>query len=121
MSCTTAAIRFTGTTAIWRAASNATPPHAAPPTLPGRTSVPSNEAGVNGPSFRSGRMRATHASRSAAVAPEQLPRLRRLEHHVYAAPVLRDGDKRRWRRIVVVPEVVVHGLEMPGDFSAGRV
>src|SRR5437868_14335142 len=31
-----------------------------------------------------------------------------------------DGGEKRWRRVVVVPEVVMHRLEMPDDFSRRR-
>ena len=53
MSCTIAARRFTGTTAICRAGSNATPPQCAPPMFDGSTSVPSRLGGVKTPSLRS--------------------------------------------------------------------
>ncbi len=49
---TTAGTRLTGTTAILRAASAATPPQCAPPMLPGTASVPSRLGGVKMPSFR---------------------------------------------------------------------
>ena len=48
MSWTSAATRFTGTTAIWRRGSNATPPQCAPPMFDGIASVPSRLGGVNG-------------------------------------------------------------------------
>src|SRR6266511_876406 len=61
-SCTQAGIRLVGTTAIDRPSSIATPPQAAPPMLPGTTSVPWREGGVNGPSLR----RLASSSRQAA-------------------------------------------------------
>ena len=53
INCTTAAIRLTGTTAICRTGSTATPPHCAPPMLDGITKVPRTLGGVKIPSLRS--------------------------------------------------------------------
>src|SRR5204862_6580317 len=63
---------FTGITAMWRAASYATPPQCAPPMFDGVTSVPCKLGGVNAPSLRSGRICSRHDSLSAGVAPNTL-------------------------------------------------
>ena len=48
-----------------------------------------------------------------------MPGLRRLRDGGNGFAVARDGDERRRRGVVVVPEIVMHGLEMPHD-AAGR-
>jgi len=70
MSCTIAAIRFTGTTAISRTGSIATPPQCAPPMFEGMTRVPRTLGGVKIPSLRSPSIAARHAARSASVSPQ---------------------------------------------------
>ncbi len=51
---------------------------------------------------------------------EQHARLRRLRDGGKRFAVARDGDERRRRGVVVVPQIVVHGLEMPHDPSGRR-
>ena len=40
-----------------------------------------------------------------------------LHYHVSHSSALHDGREHRLRRDIVVPQVVVHGLEMPGDLA----
>ena len=168
MSWTIAAMRLTGTTAIWRASSTATPPQCAPPMFDGTTSVPSRLGGVKIPSLRSAAIWSRHAARSSGVgAPrvvrgvgvraqrrsdrvngcvgeasspgtvlagtgrsstgkigspvsrfedEEHARLRRLQRRrERVAPLRTTVTSAGGDGVVVVPQVVMHGLEVPDD------
>ena len=58
-----------------------------------------------------------HRLAGIAVEDEHEPLLGRLDHDVTHALAGFDTRQRRLRRQVVVPDVVMHGLERPGEFT----
>ena len=97
MSCTRAAIVFTGTTAISRAGSNASPPQCAPPTFDGITSGPAPTRRRERSVVAQAADDARHASRISASAPTRCRSeacgLQRRQHAV---------ERLRWRRALPV-------------------
>ena len=56
-----------------------------------------------------------------AVEHIQETGLARVRHGVDAAAVVAHGDELRRRHVVEIPEIVMHGLEMPEPFAGARV
>ena len=53
-----------------------------------------------------------------AVEGEKKPRLGRLQHRIHRAALIGHGAQRRLRRYIVIPYIMMHGLERPHQ-SAG--
>ena len=54
-----------------------------------------------------------------AVEDERHAHLRKLHHGVHPSPLVPDGNQNRLAGIVIVPDVVMGGLEMPDALAGG--
>ena len=54
-----------------------------------------------------------------AVEHEEHPRLRRLDDRRHVPAIAPEGHERRRRCVVVVPQIVVHRLEVPDELAGG--